>query len=91
MAKIDFSKIIIKDIDGNEITVDVRRGINGNGLGNVMYMNGADIVECETGSKIYHSEGEIKLNDDEVKAVRKFIGGYPYITRHAIELLLNAE
>ena len=86
MAKINFSKIVIKDIDGNEIAVDVRKGVNG--LGNVMYMNGQDIIECETGTKIYHSEGEIELNDDEVKAVRKFISGYPYITRHAIEVLL---
>ena len=89
MKKIDFGKIMIKDIDGNEVAVDVRKGMNGNGLGNVMYMNGQDIIECETGAKIYHSEGEIELTDEEVKAVRKFISGYPYITRHAIEVLLD--
>ena len=80
MKKVNFGAIPVKDIEGNVIPVDVRKP-----LGNALYMQGQDIVECETGSKIYHSDGEIELDEKQVEAVRKFIGGYPFVTRNAIE------
>lgn len=84
MKKMNFAEIPVRDIEGNVVPVDIRKQ-----LGNQMYMQGQDIVECETGSKIYHSEGEVELDDMQVQAVKKFTQGYSYIARKAIEEVLE--
>ena len=84
--KLDFGAIPVKDIEGNIVPIDIKKV-----LGNQMYMQGADIVECETGSKIYHSEGEIELDTKQAEAVKKFTQGYSYIVRKAIEDSLAGE
>lgn len=84
--KLDFGAIPVKDIEGNIVPIDIKKM-----LGNQMYMQGADIVECETGSKIYHSEGEIELDAKQAEAVKKFTQGYSYIVRKAIEDSLGEE
>ena len=40
--KVNFAKIIIKDIEGRDVQADFQRQ-----LGNQLYMQGRDIEECE--------------------------------------------
>lgn len=86
MVKVDFSKIIIKDINGNDIVADFQKQ-----LGNQLYMQGQNIEECELGKKIYFTpDGEAtELDDKEVAIVRKAIQGYSYVARTAIEQALG--
>lgn len=80
MAKVNFSEIVLKDIEGNEVKADFKKQ-----LGNQMYMQGQNIEDCELGKRIYHAEGEVELTAKECDMVRKFIGGYSFIARDAIE------
>ena len=86
MVKVDFSKIIIKDINGNDIVADFQKQ-----LGNQLYMQGQNIEECELGKKIYFTpDGEAtELDDKEVAIVRKAVQGYSYVARTAIEQALG--
>lgn len=84
MKKIDFSKIIVRGIDGQpymikesgkEIPYDFSKV-----LGNAMFYTGKDLRISELGQKIYHHE-EVELSDEDVKQVREFInnGFVPFI------------
>lgn len=77
--KVNLSKVKIKDIEGNEIVADFQKQI-----GNQLYMQGANIEECELGKRIYFADGEVELSDKDVEAVRRIIMGYAYIAREAI-------
>ena len=85
MVKVDFSKIIIKDINGNDIVADFQKQ-----LGNQLYMQGQNIEECELGKKIYFTPDDeaTELDDKEVAIVRKTVQGYSYVARTAIEQAL---
>ena len=83
--KVDFRKIGVKNIDGNVDTVDVSKQI-----GNLMYMQGKDIEECELGKAIYH-DGEVELNQKQEDVVRRFIQPWAFVSRSAIEETLNKE
>lgn len=83
--KVDFRKIGVKNIDGNVDTVDVSKQI-----GNLMYMQGKDIEECELGKAIYH-DGEVELNQKQEDVVRRFIQPWAFVIRSAIEETLNKE
>lgn len=84
MKKVNFKEIKVKDIEDVEQTIDVRKE-----LGNVMYMQGQNIVECELGHDIYHSEGDIELSDEQVQALKPYLSKYPFFIRRSIEQLLN--
>lgn len=84
--KVNFAKIIIKDIEGREVEADFQRQ-----LGNQLYMQGRNIEECELGKRIYFAEGEVELSDKECEMVRNYIQGYSYIARSAIENQLKKE
>lgn len=80
MIKINFKKIIIRDIEGREIEADFSKQI-----GNQLYMQGQNIEECELGKKIYFAEAEISLNTEEQAIIKKAISSYSYIARSSIE------
>lgn len=86
MVKVNFSKIIIKDIEGREVAADFQKQ-----LGNQLYMQGRHLEECELGTRIYHAEGEVELSEKECEMVRNYIQGYSYIARSAIENQLKKE
>jgi len=86
IVKADFGKIEVKDIEGNAQYIDVRKAI-----GNQLYMQGADYVECHLGERIWNSEGLLELDDKEVAAVVKFTEGYPYLSRTAIRKAVGKE
>ena len=78
--KVNFATIALKDIEGNVITADFQKQI-----GNLLYMQGGNIEECELGKRIYFADGEVELSDKDVEAVRRIIMGYSYIAKQAIE------
>jgi hypothetical protein len=86
MAKVNFSRISMKDIEGNVLTANFRKE-----LGNQLYMQGRDIEECELGKKIYFTPDDeaTELDDKEVAIVRKAVQGYSYVARTAIEQALG--
>ena len=86
MVKVNFSKIIFKDIEGREVQADFQKQ-----LGNQLYMQGRHLEECELGTRIYHADGEVELSEKECEMVRYFIAGYSYIARSAIENQLKKE
>ena len=84
MSKAVFSKVPMEDIKGEPMPGDFHEV-----LGNQLYMQGRDIKECELGRKIYFSEGEIEITDDEAKIIREAVKGWSYIARTAIEKMLE--
>lgn len=84
--KVNFAKIIIKDIEGRNVQADFQRQ-----LGNQLYMQGRDIEECELGKRIYFADGELELSEKECAIVRNAVQGYSYIARTAIENQLKKE
>lgn len=80
MSKIDFSNIVIKDIEGRDVQADIQKQ-----LGNQLYMQGQNIEWCELGKKIYFANGEVELTSQEADIIRAATPGYSYIVRQAIE------
>lgn len=86
MKKIDFSKIVVKDINGNPYQIREGRDQEPKPydfakiLGNGLFYNGEDIRISEIGQKIYHHE-VVELTDEEIKAIREFIskGFVPFV------------
>ena len=85
MKKIDFSKIVVKDINGNPYAIqekvdgkNVKKECSFCGrserevLGNGMFYNGKDVHFSELGQKIYHHE-EVELTEEDIKSIRDFI------------------
>lgn len=84
--KIDFSKIQVKDIEGNEVSLDVSQQ-----LGNMMYLNAQDIAVADLGHEIYHKK-EVELNDDQAKAVAEFVeNGFKAFVKREILAMLKPE
>lgn len=85
MMKVDFRQVPVKDIEGNVQQVDMSKA-----LGNQLYMQGKNIVECELGRDIWH-KGEVELNDQQVAIVKAAVAGYAYIAREGIESMLASK
>jgi hypothetical protein len=79
--KVNFAKIIIKDIEGREVEADFQKQ-----LGNQLYMQGRNIEECELGKKIYFTpkDAQTELTIEEIAIVRRAIAGYGYVARQSI-------
>lgn len=86
MVKVNFAKIIIKDIEGREVEANFQKQ-----LGNQLYMQGQNIEECELGKRIYFAQGDVELTDKDCAIVRNAVQGYSYIARSAIENQLKKE
>ena len=101
MKKIDLTQVRFLDIEGRETVIDIAKQI-----GNIMYMQGQDIVENELGSKVYHSADKLKdwkdsephpdcsfeVTEEEEKALNKYIAReYSYIVQKAVKDALKAE
>ena len=90
MAKINFSKITVTDLDGKDVNYDIHRDFS-----NLLYMQGRSIEEHELGHKIYSCRDEkgipteVELNKDETKIVLQYIKGYPYILAQKVEEILK--
>ena len=81
----DFRRIQIKDIEGNAVELDLSRQ-----LGNLLYMSGRNIEECELGKKIYY-DGAVELTKAQQATVLLFAKNFPYVTQKAIEEAINGK
>ena len=84
--KVNFAKIIIKDIEGRDVQADFQKQ-----LGNQLYMQGRNIEECELGKRIYFAHGDVELSKKECAIVKQAVQGYSYIARTAIENQIKLE
>jgi hypothetical protein len=82
--KVDFRNIIIRDINGQETKADVTSL-----FGNMLYMQGQNIEECELGQAIYHQGNEgpeaLELSDKQVAIVKTYAERLPYVMRTGIK------
>lgn len=81
----DFRRIQIKDIEGNAVELDLSRQ-----LGNLLYMSGRNIEECELGKAIYY-DGAVELTKEQQATVLLFAKNFPYVTQKAIEEAVNGK
>lgn len=86
VATVDFRAIRLVDIEGRETPVDVSKP-----LGNLLYMQGRDIVECELGRDIYHATEPLSLDQRQANAVVDASRQFPYVTQVAIAKALGLE
>ena len=81
---VDFKNIVIRDINGQETKADVTAL-----FGNMLYMQGQNIEECELGQAIYHQGDEgpeaLELNDKQVAIVKTYAERLPYVMRTGIK------
>lgn len=83
--RIDFSKVQIKDIEGNTQSVDISKE-----LGNMMYLNAQDIAVADLGHDIYHKK-EVELNKEQAQNVKVFIdSGFKAIVKRELMPLLDS-
>ena len=85
MTKVDFRKLMLKDIEGHEVPTDISKP-----LGNMMYMQGQTIDECELGRDIYH-KGEVELKEKDMEVVKRFANNFSFIMRQTIIDALEKE
>ena len=79
MKAVNFGNITLKDIERNQVTLDIRKQ-----LGNSLYIEGQNIEECDLGRKIYYSDGDVELTPEQVEIVKRYTARYAYIARQAI-------
>ena len=84
--KINFRQIAIMNVEGKEQRVDISQL-----LGNQLYMEGANIEECELGKRIYFAKEEVELTDAESEILRVFTQRYSYVIRNAIADMLKSQ
>ena len=79
--KVDFRNIVIRDINGQETKADVTAL-----FGNMLYMQGQNIEECELGQRIYHQGNDaLELSDEQVGIVKTYAERLPYVMRTGIK------
>lgn len=64
---IDFRNIQVKDIEGNNSTVDIAKM-----LGNAIYQKTADLGELELAQQIYKN-GEVELSTEQAERIKEFV------------------
>ena len=83
--KVDFKNIVIRDINGQETKADVTAL-----FGNMLYMQGQNIEECELGQAIYHQGDKdgpdaLELSDKQADIVKAYAERLPYVMRTGIK------
>lgn len=83
--KIDFSKVQIKDIEGNVQSVDISKE-----LGNMMYYGEQDIAVADLGHDIYHKK-EVDLTKAQAESVKVYVDqGFKAILKRELIPLLDS-
>ncbi|QIU95563.1 hypothetical protein [Bacteroides faecium] len=84
--KIDFRKIQVKDIEGNNSTVDIAKM-----LGNTIYQKTADLGELELAQDIYKN-GEVELSPEQVERIKEYVKtNFVAVVQIAVNEALSAE
>lgn len=68
MKKINFNAIEVKNIDGTTSELNIKRD-----FANALYVNSKNIEGNALGLKIFNTEGEVELNEDEEKIVKEYV------------------
>ena len=84
--KIDFRKIQVKDIEGNNSTVDIAKM-----LGNTIYQKTADLGELELAQSIYKN-GEVELSPEQAERIKEYVKtNVVAVVQIAVNEALSAE
>lgn len=85
MKKIDFAKVPVKNVEGQTVYVNIQKE-----FGNILYMRGRHITEKDLGHKIYHSDGEIELDEQEVEVVKQWVKElFPIVIQEGVDICLS--
>lgn len=84
--KIDFRNIQVKDIEGNNSTVDIAKM-----LGNAIYQKTADLGELELAQQIYKN-GEVELSTNQAERIKKYVRtNFVAVVQIAVNEALSVE
>ena len=84
MAKINFKEVkVATSIKKNDYRVEDMR----EQLADAMYKNATNIGYMALAMKIYKSNGEVNLDEKEMKLLKDFCGGFPLFVQDALGLL----
>lgn len=84
--KIDFRKIQVKDIEGNNSTVDIAKM-----LGNAIYQKTADLGELELAQTIYKN-GEVELSTEQAERIKEYVRtNFVAVVQIAVNEALSVE
>lgn len=84
--KIDFREIQVKDIEGNNSTVDIAKM-----LGNAIYQKTADLGELELAQNIYKN-GEVEVSLEQAESIKKYVStGFVAFVQVAVNEALSVE
>ena len=82
--KIDFREIQVKDIEGNNSTVDIAKM-----LGNAIYQKTADLGELELAQNIYKN-GEVEVSPEQ--SIKKYVStGFVAFVQVAVNEALSVN
>lgn len=83
---IDFRNIQVKDIEGNNSTVDIAKM-----LGNAIYQKTADLGELELAQQIYKN-GEVELSTDQAERIKEYVRtNFVAVVQIAVNEALSVE
>ena len=86
--KIDFREIQVKDIEGNNSTVDIAKML---GMGNAIYQKPADLGELELAQQIYKN-GEVEVSPEQAESIKKYVStGFVAFVQVAVNKALLVE
>ena len=84
--KIDFRNIQVKDIEGNNSTVDIAKMI-----GNAIYQKTADLGELELAQQIYKN-GEVELSTNQAERIKEYVRtNFVAVVQIAVNEALSVE
>ena len=84
--KIDFREIQVKDIEGNNSTVDIAKM-----LGNAIYQKTADLGELELAQNIYKN-GEVEVSPEQAESIKKYVStGFVAFVQVAVNEAVSVE
>lgn len=84
--KIDFRKIQVKDIEGNNSTVDIAKM-----LGNTIYQQTADLGELELAQNIYKN-GEVELSPEQAERIKEYVRtNFVAVVQIAVNEILSTQ
>lgn len=88
MIKVNFHAVTFKDIEGNNIQVDVV-----NDLGQQLYWQGQTMEEVELGRTIYNAPKDkpMELTVEQAALISRWVDRWPYVRRQAVKDAINAE
>ena len=84
MAKIDFTKVPVKNVKGQTEEKNYRDYI-----AEQLYNQIHDEAGVNLAQKIANATDDIELNEDEIKIIKTLLAPYPYYMRTAIEEALK--